>query len=118
MLYHALGSKVLSTDLVDGMMVPTLNGENITINLDPPRINEDSMIITDDQVTLVDIEADNGVIHGIDNVLAPKSLTSNIVDIAAGNDAFSTLVSAVTAAELVDALSGEGPFTVFGEYFC
>lgn len=96
------------------MMVPTLNGENITINLDPPRINEDSMIITDG---LVDIEADNGVIHGIDNVLAPKSLTSNIVDIAAGNNAFSTLVAAVTAAELVDALSGEGPFTVFGEYF-
>ena len=37
----------------------------------------------------------------------------NIVGVAAGNDAFSTLVTAVTAAELVDTLSGEGPFTVF-----
>lgn len=37
----------------------------------------------------------------------------NIVEIAAGNDDFSTLVAAVTAAGLVDALSGEGPFTVF-----
>ena len=36
-----------------------------------------------------------------------------IVDIAAGNDDFSTLVTAVTAAGLVDVLSGEGPFTVF-----
>ena len=33
--------------------------------------------------------------------------------IAAGNDDLSTLVAAVTAAELVDTLNSEGPFTVF-----
>ena len=36
-----------------------------------------------------------------------------IVDIAAGDDRFTTLVAAVTAAGLVDTLSGDGPFTVF-----
>jgi uncharacterized surface protein with fasciclin (FAS1) repeats len=36
-----------------------------------------------------------------------------IVDIAVGNPDFSTLVAAVTAAGLVDALSGDGPLTVF-----
>ena len=36
-----------------------------------------------------------------------------IVAIAAGNDDLSTLVEAVTAAELVDTLNSEGPFTVF-----
>lgn len=36
-----------------------------------------------------------------------------IVDIAAGNEDFSTLVTAVTEAGLVETLSGEGPFTVF-----
>jgi len=36
-----------------------------------------------------------------------------IVEIAAGNADFSTLVAALEAAGLVDALSGEGPFTVF-----
>ncbi|MEL6386545.1 MAG: fasciclin domain-containing protein [Pseudomonadota bacterium] len=36
-----------------------------------------------------------------------------IVAIAAGNDELSTLVAAVTAAELVDTLNSEGPFTVF-----
>ncbi len=36
-----------------------------------------------------------------------------IVDVAAGNDNFSTLVTAVQAADLVDTLSGDGPFTVF-----
>ena len=37
----------------------------------------------------------------------------DIVDTAVGNDNFSTLVTAVTEAGLVDALKGDGPFTVF-----
>ena len=36
-----------------------------------------------------------------------------IVKVAAANPDFETLVAAVTAADLVDTLSGEGPFTVF-----
>ena len=36
-----------------------------------------------------------------------------IVDIAVGDENFSTLVAAVTAAGLVDELNGEGPWTVF-----
>jgi uncharacterized surface protein with fasciclin (FAS1) repeats len=39
--------------------------------------------------------------------------SKDIVDIAASTDGFSTLVAAVTAAELVETLKGEGPFTVF-----
>ena len=37
----------------------------------------------------------------------------DIVDIAAGDPTFSTLVAAVQAAGLVDTLKGDGPFTVF-----
>ncbi|MGI1670621.1 MAG: fasciclin domain-containing protein [Neptuniibacter sp.] len=37
----------------------------------------------------------------------------DIVDVAVGNDNFSTLVAALKAADLVGALQGEGPFTVF-----
>lgn len=36
-----------------------------------------------------------------------------IVDIAAGDDNFTTLVGALQAADLVDILKGKGPFTVF-----
>ena len=36
-----------------------------------------------------------------------------IVDIAIATDGFDTLVAAVVAADLVETLSGEGPFTVF-----
>ncbi len=42
---------------------------------------------------------------------APAGKT--IVSIAAGNKNFTTLVTALKAADLVDTLSGEGPFTVF-----
>lgn len=36
-----------------------------------------------------------------------------IVDVAVGNENFSTLVTALKAADLVGALQGDGPFTVF-----
>lgn len=38
---------------------------------------------------------------------------ANIVEIAAGDDRFSTLVAAVSAAGLVETLQGPGPFTVY-----
>ena len=38
---------------------------------------------------------------------------ANIVGVAAGNENFSTLVTAVKSADLVETLSSEGPFTVF-----
>ena len=43
----------------------------------------------------------------------PATEVGNIVAVAQGNEEFSTLVAAITAAGLGDALSGEGPFTVF-----
>jgi uncharacterized surface protein with fasciclin (FAS1) repeats len=61
------------------------------------------------KVVKTDIMASNGVIHVIDRVIMPK----DIVGVAAGTDAFSTLVAAVKAAGLVEVLQGEGPYTVF-----
>ena len=115
LLYHVLGSEVRSRDLSDRLNVTTLNGEDVKIeNTDPPRINCKSNILIADE--LFDIEADDGVIHGIIRLQTPVSVSFNIVDIAVGNDQFSILVAAVTAAGLGDALSGEGPFTVFGKH--
>jgi uncharacterized surface protein with fasciclin (FAS1) repeats len=42
-----------------------------------------------------------------------KPAGKTIVSIAAGNKNFTTLVSALKAADLVDTLAGEGPYTVF-----
>jgi uncharacterized surface protein with fasciclin (FAS1) repeats len=44
---------------------------------------------------------------------AEETTVGTIVDVASGAGNFSTLVAAVTAAGLVETLSGEGPFTVF-----
>ncbi len=44
---------------------------------------------------------------------AALAQSANIVDVAAGNPDFSTLVAAVEAAGLVETLQGPGPFTVF-----
>jgi uncharacterized surface protein with fasciclin (FAS1) repeats len=55
---------------------------------------------------------------GSDSETATDSMTEQasvgtIVDVAVGAGNFSTLVAAVTAADLVETLSGTGPFTVF-----
>ena len=42
-----------------------------------------------------------------------RKRTGDIVDVAAGNKSFGTLVAAVKAAGLVDTLKGKGPYTVF-----
>ncbi len=44
---------------------------------------------------------------------ATTASANTVVDIAAGDERFSTLVAAVTAAGLAETLSGPGPFTVF-----
>ena len=54
--------------------------------------------------------------HGDKAMAAPATQSQTagtIVDVAASNPDFSTLVAAVKAAGLVETLSGPGPFTVF-----
>ena len=48
--------------------------------------------------------------HNHDTAVEAKP---TIAEVAAGNDDFSTLVAALQAADLVDVLAGEGPYTVF-----
>jgi len=46
-------------------------------------------------------------------VTTAQTADKDIVDIAVATDDFSTLVTALQAADLVSALQGDGPFTVF-----
>ena len=65
--YHVVDGQVLSTDLTDGMTAATLNGAEITVDLtDGVKINEAT-------VTSADLQAQNGVVHVIDQVLLPPS---------------------------------------------
>ncbi|NJM94154.1 MAG: T9SS type A sorting domain-containing protein, partial [Cytophagales bacterium] len=85
-------------------------------------IDFEGTVITDPNgreinITATDVEAQNGVVHIIDRVLLPELLPATVVDIATGDENFSTLVAALTREDLstdfVEVLSGEGPFTVF-----
>lgn len=51
--------------------------------------------------------------HHAKNETVAMTPSANIVETAVSVDALSTLVAAVTAADLAGALSGDGPFTVF-----
>jgi uncharacterized surface protein with fasciclin (FAS1) repeats len=62
-----------------------------------------------DDATSDTTEATETTVEETEEMMADET----IVEIAAGNDDFSTLVAAVTAADLAETLSGEGPFTVF-----
>ena len=59
-----------------------------------------------------DVEASNGIIHVIDQVLLPDPI-ADILQTAEGAGIFNTLLAAVDAAGLTTTLQGDGPFTVF-----
>lgn len=63
--YHVVPGKVMSGDLTDDMKAATVEGAEVTIDLD------NGVMVNDATVTQADIEASNGVIHVIDAVLMP-----------------------------------------------
>jgi len=65
--YHVVPGKVMSTDLKNGMMVKTVQGENLTISL-----ASGSVMVNDAKVVQANIACTNGVIHAIDTVLMPS----------------------------------------------
>lgn len=105
--YHVVAGAVTSDVVVTLPSAETLNGASVEIT-----VEGGSVMVDGASVTVVDIEATNGIIHVIDAVLLPEPLPT-VVDIATGSDDFTTLVAALSAADLVGTLQGDGPFTVF-----
>ncbi|MGB0593230.1 MAG: fasciclin domain-containing protein, partial [Flavobacteriales bacterium] len=108
LLHHVHSGNALSTDLSDGMEVPTLNDDILTVSIDGEVVMIDMAT-----VTVADIIASNGVVHVIDMVLLPATDDQTVMSIIANSPAHTILEEAVLAAELDGTLSGDGPFTVF-----
>merc|ERR550514_1873269 len=106
--FHVVSGKVMSSGLSNGMKVATLQGAELTVTIEGSTVK-----VGGATVTTADLECSNGVIHVIDTVLLPPAGGNNIVETAVANGNFKTLAAALTKAQLVDTLSGEGPFTVF-----
>jgi uncharacterized surface protein with fasciclin (FAS1) repeats len=119
LLYHVLPGKVMA----DGAITVAQSTENMTDMANGDKVSlsfvESMLFVNGAKVSAADVMADNGVIHVIDNVIMPPAMmgtpTQNIVEVAlADPDNFSTLVTALTAADLVTTLSNEdATFTVF-----
>lgn len=77
-----------------------------------------TLFINDSAISAANVMADNGIIHVLDKVIMPPKTadepSKNVVQTASDTDSLSTLVTALSAANLVDALSNpEANFTVF-----
>ncbi len=119
LLYHVVsGATVLQDAAVtiaqsDNKMVTMANEQMSTLSL-----SGSALFINKSAVSAANVMADNGVIHVVDQVILPPTVkaepTMSIVDVAVGDENFSTLVAALTAADLVDTLADEtATFTVF-----
>jgi uncharacterized surface protein with fasciclin (FAS1) repeats len=103
--YHVVPGNAKAADVVTMKNAGTVNGQRVDIKVDGGKVQVDGA-----NVVATDIACSNGVIHVIDTVILPVDGT--IVEVAAANGSFNTLVAAVKAAGLVETLSGKGPFTV------
>ncbi|MEW6990995.1 fasciclin domain-containing protein [Colwelliaceae bacterium 6441] len=119
LLYHVLPGKVMADGAISVAqsaenMVEVANGDKVSLSF-----VDSTLYVNGATVTSADVMADNGIIHVINNVIMPPAMmvtpTQNIVEVAlADPDNFSTLVTALTAADLVTTLSDENAnFTVF-----
>jgi transforming growth factor-beta-induced protein len=108
LLYHVVDGFVPAADVASGY-VPTLSaaqGRQASLQI---TVGDGVALNSTSNVVVTDVVATNGIIHAIDEVVTPPS----VVDIALDNGEFSTLVDALVKADLVETLSGDGPFTVF-----
>ena len=106
--YHVLGTEAKSSMITSGYYntLSPAQGSYISLKVDVSsgvKLNKTANVI------MADVDVNNGVIHVIDKVLLPPT----VVGQALNNDSFSILVQAVVKANLVDALNGNGPFTIF-----
>ena len=70
LLYHVAEGKVLASQLSDGQEIATLlDGAEVTVD-----IRSDGVLINDAMVLATDVEASNGVVHVINQVLVPPRI--------------------------------------------
>merc|ERR1719162_2472572 len=94
LMNHVVSGAVFSSDISNGQVVQTLGGKDLTFTVG----SDGGVLINNAPVVLADVEASNGVVHVIGEVITfPPALPAlpTIVELAIGNKDFSTLVTAV-----------------------
>ena len=104
--YHVVPGSMEAKDVVKSDFLTGLNGQRLDF-----MMKDGGAYLAGAKIVTTDIECSNGIIHVIDAVMLPN--TSDLIDTAVAAGDFKTLAAALGAANLVEALKGDGPFTVF-----
>ena len=104
--YHVVPGRLEAKKVLKSSFADTLNGQRIGF-----KVDDNGAFVDGAKITTTDIKCSNGIIHVIDAVILPSS--NDIVATAVEAGSFKTLAAALEAAQLVKALQGDGPFTVF-----
>ena len=118
--YHIVPGLYLAEDLSNDLTLPTTEGSTLTVTTD----DSGAPLIDESLVIASDLLAYNGVIHIIDEVLAPAGYPAPTTwEIISNSPNHTILTQAVINEGLVEALRGqpilndnepaEGPFTIF-----
>jgi len=121
--YHVVAEVKMAASLESGSELPTIL-DNYSLNV---TIDDGTVKINNATVVKADMNASNGVVHEIDEVLIPMPIfkapdcgSGDLAALVTSVKTLSTLATALTAAELVPTFSCtdndtdcKGPFTVF-----
>jgi len=121
--YHIVPGKIAYGNIPGGKM-QTIEGHEIGISVSSGGVRVD-----DAKIVIRDKSASNGMVHGIDKVLIPSSVTQelslgsgkeesvgyepDLLVLLAGDAKFSILTSLIFKAGLQGLLQGSGPYTIF-----
>jgi uncharacterized surface protein with fasciclin (FAS1) repeats len=111
LLYHVIAGKKSLVQLIHVSTTTTLQGNPVLALTEGFKTR-----INGQQVDYPSLPACNGIIHPIEGVLLPPEediVIKSIVDVLALDGRFTTLIAAVQAAGLADALADGGPYTLF-----
>jgi transforming growth factor-beta-induced protein len=110
LLYHVKSGKSTASQISSGYYSTLAGGPVLDSYLSLYVDMSSTMINTRAKITQTDVMADNGVIHAIDKVLLPMSISDHVV----ANPLFASLGAALTKADLVAALNDKTKsYTVF-----
>ncbi len=110
LLYHVVSGEVPSSAVTDGD-VTTLEGTDITLATTGGITVNGANVVNP-----FDVEATNGYIHTIDEVLIPASIlpfVDSVLEPAYFSESFTTLVEAAVKAEVVETLLNTPNLTIF-----
>jgi len=113
LLYHVVpNAAIYSSQLKADQSVGTAAGAPLRVNVFPAYGT--TVTVNGVRVVKPDVPAGSGsVVHVVDKVLPTVEAGDNVAAVVSSNDQFSTLLAAVKAAGLVDALASTDGITVF-----